>query len=153
MEAKREKTDERENRKAFFFFWKTEFFLFFPSSLSPMHRPAFCVPQGVDRRNLCVVIFSASCAGARGERRRRAAPKGRGRGREKKKKGERASTTKKITTSFLSLSPIFLTSLSLSASSTMASLAAFKPVAIRSVRASRASAVVPVAAFPSKYVP
>ena len=35
----------------------------------------------------------------------------------------------------------------------MASLAAFKPVALRSVRASRASAVVPVAAFPSKYVP
>jgi hypothetical protein len=34
----------------------------------------------------------------------------------------------------------------------MASLAAFKPVAIRSVRASRASAVVPVAAFPTKYV-
>lgn len=36
--------------------------------------------------------------------------------------------------------------------SIMASLAAFKPVAIRNVRASRASAVVPVAAFPSKYV-
>ena len=50
------------------------------------------------------------------------------------------------------LSPVSLPLSTASSLFTMASLAAFKPVAIRSVRASRASAVVPVAAFPSKYV-